>query len=226
MDMNLEQKIDLTNSVLEKALSLTENRHIYVAWTGGKDSTVILYLWIKFLKKKSYTSRPEAVNLDTGHKFPEIIRFRDELASSWDIKVHVIRPDKDRDSYPVARDRIMCCTDLKIKPLKRAVRELKIKALITGIRNDEHPDRRSRKQVEEKSDPFYYQINPILHWTEMDIWAFTVQYGLPYCVLYDHGYTSLGCVPCTRKPVSQGERSGRDSTKEENLDVLRSLGYF
>ncbi len=224
--MNLQKKVELTRGIFEQVLSFADQKHVYVAWTGGKDSTVTLYLWAHYLEEKGFNIKPCAISLDTGLKFPEIIRFRDDMAELWDIDLHVVRPDMEITDYPVANDKIRCCSDLKVAPLKQAVADLNIRALITGIRNDEHPDRSGRNYTEEKQAPFYRQINPILHWTEMDIWSFTVQQGLPYCNLYDQGYTSLGCMPCTSKPAGSGERSGRNREKEESLDVLRSLGYF
>lgn len=224
--MNLKEKINLTEEIFEEIQNIAEYRHTYIAWTGGKDSTVVLYLWKNFLEHKSWKSNPGAINLDTGLKFPEIILFRDRLVRAWTIDLHVIRPDIDISGYPVAEDTVDCCNDLKINPLKNALASLKAQALVTGIRNDEHPARRSRGQIEQKFDPDYYQVNPILHWTEMDIWSFIIQKDLPYCVLYDQGYSSLGCMPCTDKSTGYGERSGRNIQKEQGLDTLRSLGYF
>ncbi len=224
--MDLQEKVKLTREIFERVLSFAGYKYIYVAWTGGKDSTVTLSLWASFLKEKGYNGKPGTINLDTGLKFPEIIEFRDEIAHQWNIDLHIVRPGIEVHHYPVARDRVSCCRDLKVQPLKRAITEFRVEALISGIRNDEHPSRKERDQIEEKSDPAYHQINPILHWTEMDIWSFIVQEGLPYCGLYDQGYTSLGCMPCTARSTGNGERSGRDREKEASLDVLRSLGYF
>ena len=224
--MNLQEKVSLTNEIFERALSIAPLKQTYVAWTGGKDSTVTLYLWAHFLEEKGYKDKPGAINLDTGLKFPEIIEFRDNIARRWDIDLLVISPDFAIADYPVAQDKVDCCRDLKIAPLKQTIIEKKIKVLITGIRNDEHPDRSNRDQAEEKSDPAYWQVNPILHWTEMDIWSFTIQKNMPYCKLYEQGYTSLGCMPCTGKATGNEERSGRAGEKEENLDILRGLGYF
>jgi phosphoadenosine phosphosulfate reductase len=224
--MNLQEKVNLTREILDRVLSLAHHKLVYVAWTGGKDSTVALSLWASFLEEKGYNSKPGAINLDTGLKFPEIIRFRDDLAEKWRIHLYVAQPDIETRQYPVARNKVACCRDLKVGPLKRAIKDLRVQGLITGIRKDEHHTRKDREQIEKKQDPAYFQINPILHWTVMDIWSFIVQQGLPYCKLYDQGYTSLGCMPCTSRPTGDGERSGRDMEKEANLEVLRSLGYF
>ncbi|WP_052507532.1 phosphoadenosine phosphosulfate reductase family protein [Desulfonatronovibrio magnus] len=224
--MNLQEKVNLTRGIFERVLSFSGYEDVYVAWTGGKDSTVTLSLWNHFLEDNGIKIKPVAINLDTGLKFPEIIKFRDEISQKWDIELHVVKPEVDLENYPVARDKVNCCRDLKVEPLKSAVSRFNVRSLITGIRNDEHPTRSIRDQVEEKTNPDYFQINPILHWNVMDIWSFITQKNLPYCSLYDQGFTSLGCMPCTRKSTGDGERSGRARDKEESLDVLRGLGYF
>jgi len=93
------------------------------------------------------------------------------------------------------------------------------------VRADENPARQGLALLEERQG--YLQANPILHWTEMDVWAHTTQRGLPYCALYDQGYRSLGCVPCTRLAApGLGERGGRDAEKEARMAELHALGYF
>jgi phosphoadenosine phosphosulfate reductase len=226
MAMSLEEKIKQTRNYLHQALSMAESSRIAVAWTGGKDSTVALALWREVLGGQNQDTQPVlALNLDTGLKFYEIIDFRDQLAEKWGIALSIVHPDVDLAEYPVAEDPVQCCRDLKILPLHKAVAELGIELLITGLRADEHPERLSRSWKEQRNNPDYTMLNPLIEWTEMDIWAFTLQSGLPYCSLYDQGYRSLGCRPCTASPA-QTERSGRNQIKEEKLHILRSLGYF
>jgi phosphoadenosine phosphosulfate reductase len=199
---------------------------IRVAWTGGKDSTVVLFIW-KTLLDHHGLGPVRAINLDTGCKFPEILAFRDQIAARWGVDLHIARPGVTLDGYPVARDVVACCRDLKIKPLARALRETGTSHLITGIRRDEHPDRAGRLALEPRHDPPHIMVNPILDWSETDIWAFHARYDLPHCPLYDQGYRSLGCRPCTAQPgAGQGERGGRDQAKERVLHTLTSLGYF
>ena len=194
-----------------------------VGWTGGKDSTVVLALWREMLAAQRPTAEVRALNLDTGCKFPEVLAFRDRLARDWNLELHVARPGIDLTRYPFAVDPVACCGDLKIGPLNEAVRNLSIPALLTGVRADENPDRADRPWLEEHGD--HVRVLPILEWTELDIWTFMVRESIPWCVLYDQGYRSLGCVPCTSRS-GRGERSGRDAAKEERMGQLRSLGYF
>ena len=224
--MTLEEKIQVSQEYLGYALSCAKPSKIAVAWTGGKDSTVALALWMEALREQSPDSPSVLVlNLDTGLKFPEVLAFRDRIAADWEVSLRIIRPDVDLDTYPIAQDAVQCCTDLKIRPLHQAIAALGISLLLTGIRADEHPERGTSSWLEEKHDSGYTMLHPLIQWTEMDIWSFTLQHGLPYCSLYDQGYRSLGCRPCTR-PSGQDERSGRDQSKEGKLSILRSLGYF
>ncbi len=202
-----------------------------VAWTGGKDSTVLLHLWKLYLAELPEERRPElvALNIDTGCKFPEVIAFRDRLIEEWGLRCIVVRPEVALEGYPLAVDVTACCAALKIAPLARALAEHEVGVLFCGLRRDEHPGRAERKWLEEREQPHHWQCNPLLDWTELDVWAWIMDQGLPYCELYDQGYRSLGCRPCTAAPGSesgQGERGGRDQRKEAQLDALRSLGYF
>ncbi len=225
MQGDLSQKLEVSRTKLEKLIPQYPPERIYVAWTGGKDSTVVLYLWADVLARLAPWTRVRAVNIDTGVKFPQTLQFRDKKALEWDIALEVFKPDKDLSCYPVAEDRVSCCADLKIAPLRRAVKDLGIEFLLTGIREDEHHSRRDRDYFQ-SGNTGCMQVNPLLHWTEIDVWSFIWREKLGYCNLYDEGYRSLGCKPCTEKPRGAEERSGRDGTKEDNLEALRSLGYF
>ncbi len=224
--ITLEEKISATELALTHLLDVSASEQIRVAWTGGKDSTVVLYIW-KALLDHHDLGQVRAINLDTGCKFPEVIAFRDRLTAEWGVDLHVATPEVELADYPVAEDVVSCCRDLKVEPLKAAVRETGATHLLTGIRRDEHPDRAERQIHEERNDPLHIMVNPILDWTETDIWAFHARFNLPHCGLYDLGYRSLGCQPCTSKPgAGEGERSGRDASKEEVMETLTSLGYF
>jgi phosphoadenosine phosphosulfate reductase len=243
---SLEEKLTVTRRLLESLLRSHHASRIAVAWTGGKDSTVVLDVWREVLRDFASAAEgfdpagdvgPEAgnlpaanpavlaINLDTGYKFPEILAFRDRWAAEWGLDLRVIRPGPGDIPVQVATDRLACCHALKVRPLRQAIEELGIEVLLTGIRADENPSRTDMAHLEDRLG--YCQANPILDWTEMDVWAATMARGLPYCELYDQGYRSLGCVPCTAKSApGLHERSGRDQEKEARMAELRALGYF
>lgn len=224
----LHEKILHSRSILKQILADHGPEQTAVAWTGGKDSTVVLWLWRSLLQERGMAPC-RAVNLDTGLKFAEVLELRDQVAREWKLDLHVQSPELSLDDYPVAQDKLACCRDLKILPLHRAVGDLDLSALLTGLRRDEAPSRSGREPLEPRKAPDYLQVNPILEWTEMDIWACIMEQGLPYCTLYAQGYRSLGCMPCTAAPdqaEGREERSGRDQDKERQMETLRSLGYF
>jgi len=220
--MILSEKIALTRARMVEMLERF-GPGAAVGWTGGKDSTVVLALWREVLAAKRPGAPVRALNLDTGCKFPEVLVFRDRLVREWDLELHIVRPEVELSRYSLAVDPVACCGDLKIRPLNEAIFRLSIPALLTGVRADENPDRADRPWKEDHGD--HVRVLPILEWTELDIWTFMVREGIPWCTLYDQGYRSLGCVPCTSRSGC-GERSGRDAVKEERMGQLRSLGYF
>ena len=226
--MLLQDKLRHSREILEQIFTEHGPDRTAVAWTGGKDSTVALWMWRGILREQAgFPCR--ALNLDTGLKFPQILELRDRLTQEWDISLYVQRPDLDLEEYPVAVDKLTCCRDLKILPLRHAVQNYGVTALITGLRRDEHPSRAGRGYLEQRRDPDHIQVNAILDWTEMDVWSCIMEYGLPYCSLYNEGYRSLGCMPCTLTPdqvLGNEERAGRDPEKERQMHSLRSLGYF
>jgi phosphoadenosine phosphosulfate reductase len=223
----LEEKIDLSRQRLREIAEQHDPAKVAVAWTAGKDSTSVLHLWRAFRRDRD-PQRPVpvlALNLDTGFKFQEILDFRDKLAADWGIELRILRPQLRERDYPAGSDPVQCCRDLKIEPLKRGLAELGVEVMLTGLRQDEHSSRSQRHWREERSEPRCEEVHPILHWTEMDVWSYHIAKDIPYCELYDKGYRSLSCRPCTR-PAGYTERSGRDPRKEDQLDLLRSLGYF
>lgn len=223
---SLQHKLECSRSFLEALLSEHGSDRVVVAWTGGKDSTVALSLWRKVLAEAGVSRPARAINLDTGYKFPEILAFRDHWAKRWGLDLTIVRPDPAEIPEVVARDPLTCCKALKIEPLRRALTALDASVLVTGVRADENPARTAPEMLTAKRDPDHLQANPVLQWGEMDIWAYTVRVGLPWCELYAKGYRSLGCVPCTRPAVAGGERAGRDQRKESRMADLRALGYF
>ncbi len=222
--MTLETKIDAAHALLDKLLDEHGPGNVAVAWTGGKDSTVALNLWQGLLLECGQ-GPARALSIDTGLKFPQITTFRDQWAKQWGLDLVLARPEIDLSTYPVAKNKLSCCAELKVKPLKHCIRMHGFSAVVTGLRRDEHLSRQNREFLEARHDPEYVQVNVILDFTEMDVWAYITSRGLPFCSLYAQGYRSLGCVPCTVKS-DQGERSGRNLEKESQLETLKSLGYF
>ena len=220
---SLAEKTRYARALLREVLERHSADRVAVAFTGGKDSTLALFLWRQTLLDASANLPTLALNLDTGVKFPEVLDFRDQLVRTWRVQLHTARPQGART--PVAVDKAACCKERKITPLLAAIAELGLNMLITGIRADEHSSRAALPVLEQCAS--HERLHPLLPFSEMDVWAAIQELALPWSSLYEQGYRSLGCVPCTTLPREGGdERSGRAPQKEALMGDLRALGYF
>jgi phosphoadenosine phosphosulfate reductase len=110
--------------------------------------------------------------------------------------------------YDSVENRKQCCYIRKVEPLGRATKGLD--AWITGLRRDQTANRSTMEAVELDSDRNIAKINPLIDWTNEDVWQYIHQNEVPYNALHDQNFPSIGCAPCTRA-VEAGEdlRAGR-----------------
>ncbi len=220
---HLPAKVAKSKEVLKEALDRFPGK-IALAWTGGKDSTTTLHL----LRDLCGGTVPIPVlNIDTSVKFKEIYQFRDQLAREWELDLRIERNDEALKEIRIAENKEECCLRLKAEVIAQAIVKYGWEALITGLRWDEQPDRAKDDYFVRLEAPPHFRVQPILHFTELDIWQYIKDNQVPYCSLYRKGYRSLGCEPCTRLGApGQAERAGRDRDKEEIMKRLRAMGYF
>jgi len=220
--MDMEKKETKSIEVIERAFQMFGPDQA-IAFTGGKDSLTVLHM-VKRVCGGRITV--PVINIDTTVKFEEIYAFRDAIASEWALDL-IVLTNQDAVGIEIARDKKECCYKLKVSVLNNAIEKYKFKAILTGIRWDEQAERSTEEYFSERQGPGHTRVNPVLHFTEADIWEYIKKYDLPYCGLYDEGYRSLGCKPCTFKgPDIRNERDGRSRDKEEQMKDLRLLGYF
>jgi len=228
--MTLDQKIAKAKQVILKASKKWQAKNISVAWTGGKDSTVLLHL----IRESFNNKVPFKVFFnDSTLEFPEIYQFVKQLTKNWqldliwqkhlpeDLKAYhsvIARSETTKQSHEQAMEIIRIA---KINALNYALAKYKIKAFVSGIRWDEHEARSKETYFSQRST--HTRIHPILHFTLDDIWDYIKTYKVPYVKLYDKGYKSLGEAPFTKpvKDKNASERAGREATKEKTMERLR-----
>lgn len=160
--------------------------------------------------------------LDTGLLFPETYALWRRLEQRYGVTIRAVRPALSLDGQAAGhgprlweRDPDACCAIRKVAPLAGALRGYD--AWITAIRRDQTPTRATAKPVEWDDRNGLVKVNPLVGWTSDAVWAYVKANDVPYNGLYDNGYGSIGCAPCTT-PVARGEdpRAGRWRTREKN----------
>jgi phosphoadenosine phosphosulfate reductase len=157
--------------------------------------------------------------LDTGRLPEETYRLMEKVADRYGIRIPAYFPDASAVEAYVAKHgpnafyddvdlRKTCCHIRKVEPLKRALQGKR--AWITGLRRDQAPTRKSVTDSQFDVDNGLQKISPLLDWSLDEVWDYLKQFDVPYNVLHDKGYTSIGCAPCTRAiTVGEDVRAGR-----------------
>jgi len=245
-----------------------------IFWSTGKDSTLLLVL-----VKKAFGKIPwPVVHVDTGKKPQEVYDFRQKYWLEWSLPLFVKRNELAIQARidPGNTERLKCCGMLKTECIKDIVREKQVDSFVCAIRNDESPVRGMEDLISlrdehghwnpqanyggfgvktpEQEGLAHIRVNPILMWTEAEVWQYTMLHQLPVNPLYFakeyedgkwYRYRSLGCKPCTIPVESKAdtitkitsevydypgiERAGRLQElgkSEEVLMWMKAQGYF
>ncbi|MBP1822038.1 phosphoadenylyl-sulfate reductase [Mycobacterium sp. OAE908] len=153
--------------------------------------------------------------LDTGYHFVETIGTRDAVEAVYDINVVNVTPENTVEKQDelfgkdlFAREPNECCRMRKVEPLSKALRGYS--AWVTGIRRVEAPTRANAPLISWDKAFGLVKINPLAAWTDEDMQAYIDDNDVLVNPLVFEGYPSIGCAPCTAKPVEGADpRSGR-----------------
>lgn len=176
-----------------------------LACSFGKDSMVVLHLALQVNKNFPVFS------VMTPFKFRETYEYKDKMTKLWNLNLKTYIMEALSEHVRVTgfweTDPDACCDYYKVKPTRDAVSDLD--AWITGLRRTEGRTRTDYEFIENKGG--LIKVNPILDFTELDIWRYLAVNQIPVHPLYAEGYRSLGCEPCSRKEddEQETEREGR-----------------
>jgi phosphoadenosine phosphosulfate reductase len=166
---------------------------------------------------REHLPRVPVIFLETGYHFPELIAYRDQMVSEWELNLvnalpkttleeherefgllHIVEPTK-------------CCAIRKVEPLMRSLEPFAW--WFTGLRREQSPTRAGLKKVEDHRLPtgkMMKKVSVLADWSWAQVEEYARVHGVPRLSLYDRGYTSIGCEPCTAIPVEGADaRSGR-----------------
>lgn len=167
--------------------------------------------------------------LDTGRLFHQTYATWTNTLERYGVHINAFFPDTNavenyvavngpNGFYSSIENRKECCRIRKVLPLKRALDGKKV--WITGIRAKHSPERNDLPVLEWDSNNNILKYNPLLSWTNDEVWQYIHQHNIPFNILHQQGFVSIGCEPCTRA-IKEGEsfRAGRwwweDTSKKE-----------
>lgn len=192
MDAKFEHSLQLIRETLDSY------DRVAVACSFGKDSIVTVHL------ARTIKQDVPIFSVMTPFKPKETFELMDKVKNDWKLNLKVFQSKETVDPNLHKTDPDKCCYILKVKPTMEAVKDLD--AWISGLRKTEGRTRVDYKEIEKKSE--LVKVNPILHWTEADIWRYSAIHQLPVHPWYELGYRSLGCACCSI-PNTDEERGGR-----------------
>lgn len=161
--------------------------------------------------------------LETGYHFPETLAYRDQMTKDWNLNL-INLAAKQSVADQEAQFGILnqtepskCCGFRKVEPLFAGLADYEL--WFTALRRDQSPTRANLQTVEPFKLPAgktLEKVSPLAFWTNKDVWQYLGRYEIPALSLYDKGYTSIGCEPCTALPFDPDHpRSGRWQGKQK-----------
>jgi phosphoadenosine phosphosulfate reductase len=181
----------------------------------------------------------EVVSLDTGRLFPETYDVWVETERRYGVRIRAFFPALEATEALVQQQgfggfraslqaRHACCHVRKVEPLGRALKGAS--GWITGLRAGQSPNRAETPAAAFDAERNLVKINPLFDWTRERAVNYVRENEIPYNVLHDSGFLSIGCAPCTRAVApGEPERAGRwwwesESQKECGLHLAGAAG--
>jgi phosphoadenosine phosphosulfate reductase len=205
----LEQRADVARQFLNDRLVNAQNACVTSSFQA--EDVAVLHM------VRAILPRIPVLFLETGYHFPETLAYRDRIAAEWDLNLINVLPERtvaEQESafgilYQSAPDR--CCGMRKVEPLFRSLAPYDV--WVTGLRRQQSKSRANLQAEEAFTLPgghILSKLSPLAEWTTRDVWYYAEANGIPLLPLYEKGYTSIGCAPCTSLPFDPGDpRSGR-----------------
>jgi phosphoadenosine phosphosulfate reductase len=207
---------ELRDASAEVILSWVERRfgaRAAIASSFGAEDMVLIDL------ARAHAPSVRLFTLDTGRLPPETYEVMDVVRRRYGLEIETFFPERERvealestkgyfSFKQSIEERKACCAIRKVEPLRRALAGRE--AWVTGLRREQSVTRTAVEAVELDVAHGLFKVNPLNRWSTREVWAYIRDRSVPYNVLHDRGYPSIGCAPCTRavKPY-EDERAGR-----------------
>jgi phosphoadenosine phosphosulfate reductase len=199
------------SKLVTEIFRVSEGRDICLTSSFQTEDMVVLHLL------RQHLPSVPVIFLETGYHFAPLLEYRDRLVRDWDLNLINALPLTTLSEHEAQFGLLhiinptQCCQIRKVEPLMRSLEPFTW--WFTGLRREQSPTRANLKKVEDHRLPSGKQIKKIsvlAGWTWDRVEAYAQEHDIPRLSLYDEGYTSIGCEPCTARPVAGADpRSGR-----------------
>jgi phosphoadenosine phosphosulfate reductase len=216
----IEEKIASAAQVIREQIS-EHSRDICVTCSFQAEDMVVLHFVTQIVPNVP------VLFLDTGYHFKETYEYRDQMAAEWKLNLVNLLPAQtvaEQESQfgilnQTAPDR--CCGMRKVGPLFAALEAYGL--WFTGLRREQSKSRAALQELDMFTLPSGKQlrkVSPLAEWTTRDVWQAAEQFSIPLLPLYEKGYSSIGCEPCTSLPTDPNDpRSGRWSGRKQECGI-------
>jgi phosphoadenosine phosphosulfate reductase len=208
------------NRTAEEIEAMEPEDLVRLALTGGPACITCSFqaedMALVHIARKQTPSIP-VLFLETGYHFAETYAYRDKMAREWDLRVvdlsapMSVAEQESQFGILNQSDPARCCQIRKVEPLMSGLEPFDI--WFTGLRREQSPTRANLKKAERHTLPTgkqLWKISALAGWTWKDVQAYTAINEIPQLPLYERGYISIGCEPCTALPAdANNPRSGR-----------------
>jgi phosphoadenosine phosphosulfate reductase len=192
----------LAEEVVAEAVERFHPR-LVLACSFQKEESVLIDMLMK--------TAPDArvFTIDTGVLFPDTYQTWKEIEDRYGLRVEVYDASNPENPWTGGDH---CCGAQKVAALEEALSD--VDGWITGIRREQAPTRANAQHVERDEKRGIWKFNPLVDWTDKDVWNYIAKHDLPYNPLHDQGYDSIGCGPCTLPGAGrEGRWAGTDKVE-------------
>jgi phosphoadenosine phosphosulfate reductase len=215
-----EEKIQAAQSLIAQELA-AQNQDVAVTSSFQAEDIIVLHI-----VRRTLPDVP-VLFLDTGYHFAEVYAYRDRIARDWALNLINLLPEitvaEQESQFGILNqtDPGKCCGIRKVKPLFNALEAYRL--WFTGMRREQAKSRAALQLAAAFTLPTGKQIrkvSPLADWTAKDVWTYARQHDIPLLPLYDKGYSSIGCEPCTSLPLDPSDpRSGRWGGRKQECGI-------
>jgi phosphoadenosine phosphosulfate reductase len=219
--MSIEGKIASARSLVSQQIAAACREDVCVTSSFQAEDMVVVHL------VREAIGNVPVIFLDTGYHFAETYTYRDQLTRDWSLNLVNVLPEltvAEQESQfgilnQTAPDR--CCGMRKVGPLFASLEPYRL--WFTGLRREQAKTRANLQPVDAFTLPTGKQlqkVSPLAEWTTKDVWQYAELYNIPLLPLYEKGYTSIGCEPCTSLPFDANDpRSGRWGGRKQECGI-------